>query len=230
MKINTYLSYLKYILEHKKNVFIECWNEGLYSHAFTHDLSKFNPKEFFPYAEWFYGYNGLKLKEKYNEEQLTNGMSCVSKNYLESKENFEKAWQHHKDKNKHHWNYWHERDLMMPTKYIKQMICDWKAMSRKFGDTAQEYYLKNFDNFKLHKQSRLCLEKLLDLDFKKCCECDVVYWMNVRENIEDCITTKKNYPDTYCDKLTKEWIDNINNKYNLNLLKCLGYEEKQIEK
>jgi len=49
-----YLDYLKYVLEHKKNVFIECWKEGLYFHAFTHDLSKLLPCEFFPYANYFY--------------------------------------------------------------------------------------------------------------------------------------------------------------------------------
>lgn len=35
---------------------------GLYLHAFTHDLSKFLPSEFIPYAKWFYGENGIKLK------------------------------------------------------------------------------------------------------------------------------------------------------------------------
>lgn len=47
--------YLLYVLEHKKNVFKVCWKRGMYLHAFTHDLSKFLPSEFFPYAERFYG-------------------------------------------------------------------------------------------------------------------------------------------------------------------------------
>lgn len=230
MDIKFYWKYLKYVLEHKKNVFVECWKDGLYSHAFTHDLSKFNPKEFFPYAEWFYGYDGIYLKKQNNKEQLTNGASCVSKRYLECKKGFDKAWQHHKDKNKHHWNYWHERNLIMPVKYIRQMICDWKAMSRKFGGTVQEYYLKNYDKIKLEKDSRLILEELLDLNFKKCCECDEIYWMTVREIIDDCIEYKKINPEQYCDILTKEWINNINIKYNLDLLKILGYKEKQISK
>ena len=146
MKI--YFEYLKYVLEHKKNVFIECWEEGLYIHAFTHDLSKFSPKEFFPYARWFYGENGVKCKEDniYKDE---------------NKMDFLNAWQHHKDKNKHHWNYWSERDLKMPKKYITQMICDWKAMSRKFGDTAQEFYLSKRDDIELHEESRVELEKQL---------------------------------------------------------------------
>ena len=53
--MDKYIKYFLYILEHKKNVFKMCWKKGLYLHAFTHDLSKFLPDEFFPYANWFYG-------------------------------------------------------------------------------------------------------------------------------------------------------------------------------
>lgn len=208
MSLKIYWKYLKYVLEHKKNVFIECWHKGLYIHAVTHDLSKFMPSEFFPYA-------------KYDFQNPKN-------NTEKAKEDFKKAWQHHKDKNKHHWNYWSERNLKMPAKYIKQMICDWKAMSRKFGGTAQEYYLKNYNNIILEKTSRLTLELLLDLNFKRCCECDDVFWMTVQEIIEDCINYKENYPHKYCDEYTKEWINEINQKYNLDLLKLLGYKEEQI--
>ena len=31
----------------------------------------------------------------------------------------------------------------IPSKYIKQMVCDWEAMPIKFGGTPQEYYLEN---------------------------------------------------------------------------------------
>lgn len=157
-----YWEYFKYVVEHKKNVFIECWNEGLYLHAFTHDLSKFLPREFVPYAEYFYGNDGVKIEKEYQDkENYTNGMSCLSRNYLKCKSNFDDAWEHHYKHNKHHWNYWGGRD--MPEKYIKQMICDWKAMSRKFGDTAQEFYYKNHDKIKLTHNSRVLLEFNLGL-------------------------------------------------------------------
>lgn len=74
---------------------------------------------------------------------------------------FNKAWEHHYKNNKHHWNYWIGQD--MPEKYIKQMICDWKAMSRKFGDTAQEFYMKNHDKIELTHCSRVLLEFNLGL-------------------------------------------------------------------
>ncbi|MEW9110929.1 MAG: DUF5662 family protein [Cytobacillus gottheilii] len=42
-----------YTLDHQLNVLVECWKEGLYIQGITHDLSKFSPKEFFPYAKKF---------------------------------------------------------------------------------------------------------------------------------------------------------------------------------
>lgn len=156
--MNKYWKYFKYIMEHKKNVFIECWKEGLYLHAFTHNLSKFSPSEFIAYARYFYG-----DKEKYKEQ-------------------FDLAWEHHFMNNKHHWEYWCydlEEYWMgsikleycklktpndMPYKYIKQMICDWKGMSRKFGDTAQEFYLKNYNKMELSDKTRLTIELELGIN------------------------------------------------------------------
>lgn len=152
MKIKPYIDYLKYLLEHKKNVFIECWKEGLYLHAFTHDLSKFLLCEFIPYARYFY-----IDKKKY-------------------KDDFEKAWEHHQLNNPHHWDFW-QYDLHgyyngmctlkdsilnepeeMEYKYIKQMICDWKGMSRKFGGSAQQYYLDNYNEIRLNRNTRRKVE------------------------------------------------------------------------
>ncbi|HFD2052130.1 TPA: DUF5662 family protein [Clostridium perfringens] len=158
------MQYLKYILEHKKNVFIECWKEGLYLHAFTHDLSKFRPSEFIPYARYFYG--------DYISNVVLNNVSCVeNKSKIRTKEQvkekFEKAWKLHYKRNKHHWNHWiiYNGEILidMPEKYIKQMICDWKGMARKFGDTAQEFYMKNYDKIQLTRKSRLDLEFELGL-------------------------------------------------------------------
>lgn len=147
--MSKYFKYFKYVIEHKKNVFIECWNKKMYVHAFMHDVSKFNPKEFIPYSNWFYGFQGVRQQDCYNQyKDDKNWMSSFGSKHLKCKQEFDVAWQHHKDKNKHHWNYWYERSLEMPRKYIDQMICDWSAMSRKFGDTPQEFYLSNYHKIK----------------------------------------------------------------------------------
>lgn len=135
-----YWRYLKYVIEHKKNVFIECIKSGQIIHAFTHDLSKFLPSEFVPYARHFQGPGDR------------NG--------------FEYAWLLHQNRNKHHWNYWVNSSgdaLPMPRKYVWQMIADWKGMSRKFGDTAVEFYHKNRENMNLHKDTRELVEIILAL-------------------------------------------------------------------
>ena len=56
-----YIKYLLYVIQHKYYVFIECWKDGLYWHGITHDLSKFMPSEFFPYARWIYGSKGRQF-------------------------------------------------------------------------------------------------------------------------------------------------------------------------
>jgi len=165
--IKLYYNYFKYILEHKKNVFKTCWKRKLYKHAITHDLSKFSPQEFIPYAEWFYGYHGVKLEKDYNHEQLNNGLSNLSRNYLECKSDFDKAWEHHYSNNPHHWDYWLDKKGIpqrIDGKYLEQMIADWEAMSLKFGGSAQEYYLNNYRNIKLDKDTRMELEMMLGLN------------------------------------------------------------------
>ena len=161
------LDYFKYVIEHKKNVFKTAWERGLYMHAITHDINKFNPKEFMPYANWFFGYHGVKLEKDYNKEQLNNNMSCLSRNYLECKKNFNKAWKHHYTNNLHHWQHWldeNDKPTNILYKHIQEMIADWEAMAIKFGDTAQNYYLSNYNKIKLTDSTRMTVEFELGLN------------------------------------------------------------------
>lgn len=149
--MNKYWQYLKYLLEHKKNVFKVCIKRKMYIHAITHDLSKFSPTEFIIYAKHFYGTS----EEKKNREL------------------WDKAWAHHIKYNKHHWQHWLiYLDIpgkgfaiphagLMPKKYVKQMVCDWEAMGIKFNDSAIEYYNKNKDNIKLCDYSQIYLLSLI---------------------------------------------------------------------
>lgn len=133
----------------------------MYLHAFTHDLSKFRSSEFIPYSRYFHG----------------DG---------DNKEEFQRAWEIHYKRNKHHPEHWIGQD--MPIKHIKEMICDLKGMSRKFGGTAQEYYLKNYYKWDMTKETRRKLETQLDLTREynaPICECSNEYWMTICELIED---------------------------------------------
>lgn len=182
-----YWEYFKYVLEHKKNVFKECWKRKMYVHAFTHDMSKFSPLEFFDYAEQFNGERDCSKCKHYlncDMNQIGIGSGPFAKECKEYKyKGFDSAWEHHQIRNKHHWNYWtyNLEDYYifpgiqlkqcklkipnrMPEKYIDQMICDWAAMGIKFNNTAQEYYLNNYNKIELNDYTRLELEFKLGLN------------------------------------------------------------------
>jgi len=147
-----YWKYFLYVVEHKWNVFIEHLKIMQPIAGITHDLSKFLPSEFFPYAKFFYNKNRTK---EYKQSD-------------ESDENFQKGWCYHQNRNKHHWNYWvsiTRKDeiiaIPMPSKYIMQMIADWRGMSRKFGGDPGVYYLKNKDQMILHHETIKIIEEVL---------------------------------------------------------------------
>lgn len=147
-----YWEYFKYIIEHKKNVGIECLKMGLIVHAITHDLSKFRPSEFIPYAKFFYAKDRANNYKKSDEDDP----------------NFQTGWNHHQKRNKHHWNYWvsvtRKNEIIsieMPLKYVRQMVADWNGMSRKFGGTTIGYFESNRESMILHPLTEERILKLL---------------------------------------------------------------------
>ncbi|SEN33703.1 DUF5662 family protein [Paenibacillus sp. OK076] len=143
-----YWRYFLYVLDHKLNVLIECWTEGLYLQGIIHDMSKFSPNEFFPYARKFYS----NQKDEDTEVMWKN------------------AWLHHQNHNKHHWEYWivnkNTREaLPMPKKYLIEMVCDWRAFSRKWGRKVKETNLPErmmtSESIILHPKTREELENFM---------------------------------------------------------------------
>ncbi|WP_308721954.1 DUF5662 family protein [Paenibacillus polysaccharolyticus] len=146
--LSAYWRYFLYVTEHKLNVFIECWHEGLYLQGIFHDLTKFCPHEFFPYAIKFYS----DRKDEVTELR------------------WKKAWLHHQNHNKHHWEYWivnrnTKEALPMPQKYIIEMVCDWRSFTRKWGRRVKDSNLAerimNSEDIILHPKTRESLEQLL---------------------------------------------------------------------
>jgi hypothetical protein len=141
--LKAYCKCFLYIINHKLNVLIECWKEGLYIQGIFHDMSKFSPKEqFHPYTKKFF--SGNKLTE---DEELE----------------WKYAWLHHQHKNKHHWEYWivnpQTREVVpMPTKYLVEMVCDWRPFSRKWGKRFKESDLDLTDKIILHHDTKVELE------------------------------------------------------------------------
>ncbi|WP_144475592.1 DUF5662 family protein [Cytobacillus oceanisediminis] len=143
--LKAYVKYILYILDHKINVLVECWSEGLYIQGITHDLSKFYPREFFPYARKFYSEKKLSV-----EDELR----------------WRYAWLTHQHKNKHHWEYWvidpnKKQALPMPRKYLLEMVCDWRSFSRKWGRKVNLSTLDLTDKIILHPDTRKELEVIM---------------------------------------------------------------------
>lgn len=95
----------------------------------NHDKSKYSDEEFEAYRQYFFTADG----ETKNQELM------------------DKAWEHHKQNNPHHWQVWTKGDYDHYTKtaYFIENLCDWIAMGFKFDSTAKDYYEKNKDDIKI---------------------------------------------------------------------------------
>lgn len=138
-----HLRYLIYILRHKWFVFIECCRLGIFWRGITHDLSKFLPFEWEPYADRFFG-NGYHADD------------------------FEKAWAHHWRFNDHHWQHWvlypKKECQLMSYGATREMVADWIAMGKTQGNNALAYYKAQKDNILLHPVTRKNVEFLLNYE------------------------------------------------------------------
>ena len=95
----------------------------------THDASKFSDSEFDGYrAKWYPTTRELAGDDNYKHDV---------------DERYEECWKHHYQINKHHPKYWVNddgtcRDMTLDA--IVEMLCDWEAMSLKFGTSTVEWY------------------------------------------------------------------------------------------
>ena len=151
-----HLKYASYVLRHKWYVFVECCKIGRYWRGIMHDMSKFCPTEWLPYAEYFYGEKPTKSHGFHNP-----GLNLA----------FDIAWLKHIHRNPHHWQFWvlQQDDgetipLEMPIKYVEEMVCDWRGAGKAqgFGDNTKWWYLKNKEKMILHHETRKYIEVLIN--------------------------------------------------------------------
>ena len=157
--MKAHLKYLSYVLRHKWYVFIACCRMGIVWQGITHDLSKFLPSEWFPYANYFYA---NPSKPKRNE-------TGYYKPYDTGDESFDLAWLKHQKRNPHHWHYWTSpkgnggiKLFSMPIRYRKEMIADWIGAGRAQGKPdTRAWYEANKDKMQLHEDTRAWVEQVL---------------------------------------------------------------------
>ena len=120
--IRNFFGHLMTVVMHKHWVFVYCCKLGIPWQGVKHDLSKFSPVEFFESVRYYQG----GKKSPIPVVKAANGYS--------------KAWQHHKGRNPHHYEYWTDNyDLgttciEMPKKFVLEMVADWMAAGKTYGN------------------------------------------------------------------------------------------------
>lgn len=158
-----YLENFKTILRHKWYVFWACLAMDVpLWRALIHDLSKFSPQEFGPYARQFYDEEGHK-KEGLRDETGSYDPSLQP-------DEFQLAWINHQ-RNKHHWQAWVSigdegklSPVAMPETYLREMVADWIGAGITYSGKMdpQGWYEANGDKMILHPASRRLLEMILE--------------------------------------------------------------------
>jgi len=149
--VKKYWQYFVYLLRHKWFVFRECARYGIYWRGIAHDLTKFRPVEFIPYAKYYFG--GRPMSEREHEEYTL-------------------AWNYHQKRNRHHYHYWimfsrgRNSALPMPDKYRKEMIADMRgaARAKKAEQSVAEWYLERRGKILLHRETRAWVEAELGIE------------------------------------------------------------------
>lgn len=162
---------MKNVFGHFKTVCIHrfwvgyyCFKLKLYWRGLVHDLSKFSPTEFIESVKYYQG-------------------TSSPINAAKKEKGYSNAWQHHKGRNKHHYEYWTDNYdagttcIMMPFEYACEMICDWMGAGRAYhGKTftfkdEYEWYLSKRDSMKIHPA------------IKAWCDA-VMSWLNVMQEFD----------------------------------------------
>ena len=105
-----------------------------------HDYDKFFPTNFITYANYIVDHK--------------------------NKEGFQRSWNYHQKRNKHHWNYWVLIDgyddlkvLKIPNNDRLELVSDWIAAGKVYGTPIKIWYEQNKEKILLHPDSRNEIEK-----------------------------------------------------------------------
>ena len=150
----THQTYLRYVQAHRDLVLEASEKLGILSRGLKHDLSKYEPDEFKPYAEYFYG------------TWRVENMPCPPDVQLA----FDHAWLLHQKRNDHHWQYWLLREdsgatrvLPMSEPALREMVADWRGASLAITgrDNTLVWYEEHKHIIILHPDTELELSKYL---------------------------------------------------------------------
>lgn len=156
-----YIKYFRYVFRHKWFVFLEACKMGIPWRGLLHDMSKFSPDEWIPYANFFYG-KKIQRRDSTGYYKPTDTGDAA----------FDFAWLLHQKRNRHHWQWWilPEDDggvkiLPMSDVYRREMLADWRGAGRAqgYGDNTNAWYQKNKGHMQLHPETRAWIEAQLGI-------------------------------------------------------------------
>lgn len=137
------IGHLITITKHRHKVISHCAKCGILWRGLMHDLSKYSPAEFIPGAKYYLG-----TRSPNEQERNLKGYSS--------------AWLHHKGRNRHHFEYWTDYNMVerrvmpvkMPFIYLVEMFCDRVAASKIYqGENYTDSH--PFDYFARGKATRV---------------------------------------------------------------------------
>jgi len=160
--MKSHIQYLWYVVRHRWFVLVECFRMGIPWRGITHDLSKFLPSEWFPYAQYFYGEKSENPRDGTGYYKPTDTGNQA----------FDFAWLLHQKRNRHHWQWWilPEDDggtkvLKMGPYDIMEMVADWCGASRAQGHGGwagvRIWYKENAQRMVLNNETRCIVDGLL---------------------------------------------------------------------
>ena len=151
-----FFGHLRTVMRHRREVRKLCFKCGLYWQGLTHDLSKYSPVEFWNGVKYYTGTASPHLGER--------KAKCRSD-----------AWLHHKGRNKHHAEYWHDivngktQPIIIPPRYFAEMLCDRVAASKIYlkdkytNEAPWEYYKTHKDENQFEGTTQIMLIHFLNI-------------------------------------------------------------------
>ena len=124
--MRNFYNHFKKVCKHKYWVGYYCFKAGIPWRGIKHDMSKFSPIEFLESVKYYQG-----NRSPIDRCKEVNGWS--------------KAWQHHKGRNDHHYEYWMDdfdhggKLLKMPPECAIEMLCDYLGAGRAYSGDLFSY-------------------------------------------------------------------------------------------
>ncbi len=150
------IKHLNVVNRHRFKVFCLCCKVGIPLQGLLHDLSKYQPVEFFETAKYF------------TDGKYSPIITC------KKEKGYSNAWIHHKNHNKHHYEYWYDYQSpietpIIPFKYFLEMVCDSLAAGLIYEgkNWKKDTQLNYWNSVKKKAKINLKMEKLLDNVYKE---------------------------------------------------------------